>query len=166
MGIAFEGALGDRIDAVLAVAMLNGFAAKEEARRISLSISRSSLKTAQLAAVLAEFYATQPAGVFATIGMPDGAPPSDDAPVLAATLSRKAADGTPLYTTNIGGLLDTADNSVLIRNVLLAQNDGNASVVIAGAATGLARLLDLYGSRPQIVVKPPHAGCLPTGRRH
>ena len=62
MGIAFEGDLGNRIDAVLAVAMLNGFTAKTEARRIALSVSRPSLKSAQLADVVAGFYSGRPAG--------------------------------------------------------------------------------------------------------
>ena len=41
---------------MLAVAMLNGFTAKTEARRISLSVSRPSLISAQLADVVAGFY--------------------------------------------------------------------------------------------------------------
>ena len=41
---------------MLAVAMLNGFTAKTEARRISLSVSRPSLASAQLADVVASFY--------------------------------------------------------------------------------------------------------------
>ena len=47
---------------MLAVAMLNGFTAKTEARRISLSVSRPSLISAQLADVIATFYRGRPAG--------------------------------------------------------------------------------------------------------
>lgn len=155
--------------------MLNGFASKTEARRISLSISRSSLKTAQLADVFSAFYAGRsiapPGGVGQNpegmVGMPEGAAPSDDTPVLAPLLAKKAADGTPQYNSVINRLLDTAENSVLIRNVLLAQNDENASIVLAGPATGLARVLSLYGSRPQIQVKVKQLvvamGAYPTG---
>jgi hypothetical protein len=168
MGIAFEGDLGYRADAVLAVAMLNGFTTKGEARRISLSISRPSLEAAQLADVIAEFYPTEIAGSNpSTIGMPDGAPPTVGPPGLTALLSRKAADGTPLYTSNIRGMLDTADGAILVRNVLLAQHDANAAIVVAGQVTVLARLLDLYGSRPQIAAKVKHlvvaAGAFPAG---
>ena len=72
---------------MLAVAMLNGFAAKTEARRISLSVSRPSLESAQLADVVSAFYRGRPAagpggGVGAItdgmIGMPEGAPAADD----------------------------------------------------------------------------------------
>ncbi len=167
LGIAFDGDLSNRVDAVLAVALLNGLCAKGEARRISLTVSRPSLKAARLADVLAEFYPTQPEGFgFSTIGMPAGVP-ADDAPGLAAMLSRRAPDGTPMYTTNIARAVDTAESSVLIRNVLLAQEDANAAVVLAGAATGLAHLLDLYGSRSQLVAKVKHlvvaAGAYPSG---
>ena len=39
---------------------------------------------------------------------------------------------------------------MLIRNLLLAQHDGNAAIVLAGPATGVVRMLDLYRSGPQI----------------
>jgi hypothetical protein len=169
LGIALDVDLGSRSDALLAVAMLNGLAAKNEARRISLSISRSSLTAARLADVIAEFYPTLPlnAGV-STIGMPDGAPTRAEAAPLSAMLSQRAADGSPVYESHVRRLVDTADNALLIRNTLLAQHDGNAAIVLAGPATGLSRLLDLYGSRPQIVAKVKHlviaAGAFPTGR--
>lgn len=152
MGIAFEGDLGHRIDAVLVVALLNGLIAKAEARSIALCISRMSIKTAQLADVLAGFYTPRPAGGTAMIGMPEQGPEDEAAP-LTATLAKTAPDGTPAHTSNIARVLDTADNAVLIRNMLLAQNDQNATVVLAGPATGLVRLLDLYGAKPQIETK-------------
>jgi len=50
---------------------------------------------------------------------------------------------------------------------LLAQPDGNAAIVLAGPPTGLARLLGLYGARPQLVAKVRHlvlaAGAFPNG---
>jgi hypothetical protein len=156
IGIAFEGDLGARIDAMLAVAMLNGFVSKAEARTVALCISRASLKTAQLADVVSSFYATRPAGTPSTIGVPDGSASSDDPPLAAATLSQSTADGAPRYKSAISRLLDTPDNAVHIRNVILAQHDGNAGIVVAGPATGLARLLDLYGARPQIATKVKH----------
>jgi hypothetical protein len=175
IGIAFESDLGNRIDAVLGVAMLNGLIVKGEARRIALAISRPSLPAAQLADVLVAFYSGRPVGGFAMIGMPEGpldsargGPAAPDAsPGLAAILSKKGADGAPVHTSNIARLLDTADNAVLIRNVLLGQHDQNGAVVLAGPATGLARLLALNGSRPQIVTKVKHlvvaAGAFPDG---
>ena len=162
IGIAFDADPGNRIDAVLGVAMLNGFSAKGESRTISLSVSRTSLKTAQIADIVAGFYRGRPAGAAqggvgqiteGMLGMPEGAGVPDDTPALAATLSTKGPDGAPLYFSPIRRLLDTAESSVLIRNMLLAQVDENATIVLAGPATGLARILALYGSRPQIVAK-------------
>jgi hypothetical protein len=165
IGIAFDGDFGNRIDAVLALAMLNGMTAKTAARRISLSVSRPSLKAAQLADVMAAFYAGRPAGGSTggigavregMIGMPEGSAPADPSPVLVAALAKKAADGTPVYASSIGGLIDTAESSILIRNLLLAQHDQNAGIVLAGPATGLVRILGLYRSGPQIVTKVKH----------
>jgi hypothetical protein len=175
IGIAFDGDLGNRIDAMLAVAMLNGFTAKTEARRISLSVSRPSVISAQLADVISNFYRAPPpargGGVGAItegmIGMPEGTASADDKPVLGALLAKKAADGTPLYTSTIGGLINTAESAVLIRNLLLAQHDGNATIVLAGPATGVVRLLGLYRSGPQITAKCKQlivaAGSFPAG---
>jgi len=168
LGVALDLDLERRPDALLALAMLNGLHAKNEAERISLSVSRPSLTMARLADVIAEFYPVLPLnGGFSTIGMPDGAPPAQDAPALAAVLARKSADGTPLYVSHVSRLVDTADSAVLTRNLLLAQPDGNAAIVLAGPPTGLARLLGLYGARPQLVAKVRHlvlaAGAFPNG---
>ena len=176
IGIAFDGDLGNRIDAILAVAMLNGLTAKTEARRISLSVSRPSLASAQIADVVAGFYRGRPAGAPAggvgaitegMIGMPDGAPVTSDKPALASTLEKKTVEGTPAYTSAITGLVGTAESAVLIRNLLLAQHDGNAALVLAGPATGVVRLLNLYRSGPQIAAKCRQlvvaAGAFPSG---
>jgi hypothetical protein len=163
IGIAFDGDLGNRIDAILAVAMLNGLTAKTEGRRISLSVSRPSLTSAQIADVVAGFYRGRPAGAptggvgaitEGMIGMPDGGPTvGGDKPALASTLDKKSAEGTPVYTSTITGLVGTAESAVLIRNLLLAQHDGNAAIVLAGPATGVVRVLNLYRSGPQIAAK-------------
>jgi hypothetical protein len=177
IGIALDGDLGNRIDAMLAVAMLNGFTAKTEARRISLSVSQPSLISAQLADVIASFYRGRPAGAptggvgaitEGMIGMPEGRGPAEDKPALAALLAKKAADGTPLYSSPISGLVNTAESAILIRNLLLAQHDGNATIVLAGPATGIVRILGLYRSGPQITAKCKQlvvaAGSFPAGQ--
>jgi ABC-type transporter Mla MlaB component len=168
LGVALDVDLERRPDALLAVALLNGFSARSEAERISLSISRPSLTTARLADVIAEFYSILPLNAgFSTVGMPDGALPAQDAPALAAVLARKNADETPVYPSNVRRLVDTADSAILMRNLLLAQQDGNSAVVLAGPATALAQLLSLYGARPQIAQKVKHlvlaAGAFPNG---
>jgi hypothetical protein len=169
VGVAFEGDLGHRIDALLVPALLNGLQAKGEARSIALCVSAPSLETAQLAEVVSRFYGGARGAAPAMIGMPEGAAPSD-APPLAAVLGHTAADGTQPYESRITNVLDTADNAVHIRNVLLAQHDNNAVIVLAGPATGIARLLALYGARPQIAAKVRHLvvalGVYPSGPAH
>jgi hypothetical protein len=162
IGIAFDGDFGNRIDALLAVSMLNGLTAKSDARRISLSVSRPSLVSAQLADVVSSFYRPPPiargGGVGAItegmIGMPEKRGAADDDPaVLGVLLSKKTPDGAAAYSSTITGLINTAESAVLIRNLLLAQHDGNAAIVLAGPATGVVRLLGLYRSGPQITAK-------------
>jgi len=175
LGIAFDGDLGNRIDAMLAVAMLNGFTAKGEARRISLSVSTPSVVSAQIADVVAGFYRGRPAGAATggvgaitegMLGMPEGSA-GDDKPLLAPILARKTDSGAPAYSSAITGLVGTAESAVLIRNLLLAQHDGNAAIVLAGPATGMVRMLNLYRSGPQITAKCKQlviaAGAFPAG---
>ncbi|MEO7891408.1 MAG: hypothetical protein ABIW19_15520 [Vicinamibacterales bacterium] len=162
---------------MLAVALLNGLTVKTEARRISLSIPRPSLKGAQLADVVSAFYlgrviaplggtGTNPEGM---VGMPEGSVPSSEeaSPLASAVLSKKTPEGAPAYNTVIARPLDTADDAILMRNMLLAQFDENASIVLAGPASGVARLLGLYGARPQIQAKCKQLvmaiGAYPTG---
>ena len=153
LGVALEADFGQRIDAVLAVAMLNGMTAKGECRRIALCTTQTSIPAARFADVLSGFYAPRPVGGSSMIGMPEhGAPPPASEP-LPQILTKTAADGSLLHTSNIESVLDTADNAVHIRNVLLAQFDGNAAIVLAGPATGMARLMNLFGARPQIEAK-------------
>ena len=157
LGVALELDLA-RPDALLSLALLNGLSAQTRARRIALSVTRPSLVAAQLADVIAEYYATLPANWgYATIGMveggmPQGGSPSPE-PQLAALLARKNLDGAPLYPTRVHRLVDTADSATLLRNLLLAEQDGNTAIVLAGAATGLSHLLDLYGAPAQLRAK-------------
>ena len=161
IGVALDADFGNRLDAMMAVAMLNGLTAKTEARRISLSVSQSNLTSAKLADVVSGFYRPRPVGgpggvgaiTEGMIGMPEGSSGSDDKAALGALLTKASAEGTPLYTSTINGLVNTAESGVLIRNLLLAQHDGNAAIVLAGPATGLARILGLYRSGPQITAK-------------
>jgi hypothetical protein len=166
IGIAFEGDLGRRIDALLVPALLNGLAAKGAARSVALCISTPSLRTAQLAEVVARFYSNRPGNQPAMIGMPEGSVPND-APPVAAVLAKTAEDGSQPYESRITSVLDTADNAVHIRNVLLAQHDGNGAIVVAGPLTGMARLLALYGAPPQVEAKVRHLvvalGAYPAG---
>jgi hypothetical protein len=155
LGVAFEGDIGHRLDAALAYAMLQGLAAKGEARAVAFCISRSNLKTAQLADVFAGLYVARPVGGSAMIGMPES-PRSDEVPPLAEILGRRNAEGAPIYTSNIKTVIDTADNAVLFRNIILAQHDQNAALVVAGPASGLVRMAGLYGARPQITAKVKH----------
>jgi hypothetical protein len=153
IGIVFEGDFGARLDALLAVAMLNGFVAKNEARQIALGVSKPQLPAAQLADVVVGFYASRPPGGTSMVGVPEGALLKDAAPLATATLAAKTPDGKAKYTSGINRILDTPDTAVLIRNQLLAQNDGGATIVVAGPATGMMRLMALYGAPPQIGAK-------------
>ncbi|HVZ35277.1 MAG TPA: hypothetical protein VG963_22780, partial [Polyangiaceae bacterium] len=160
--------LGYRSDAALVIAALNGLMARGDAHRIALGVTRPSLEAAQLADVIAQCYPGLPAGAPPiTIGMPGGAPASVAPPGLAAMLSRKAADATPLYPTRIRRRVDTAEDRVLFRNALLGQRDASAIVLLAGSATSVVRLLELHGAREQIAAKVARlvvaAGCFGEG---
>src|SRR5450432_2972048 len=104
-GIAFDSDFGNGIDDVLALAMLYGFEWKSEARLISTSTTKSTLRAAAFCSALAKFYAgppvTGPAAAFqrpaAPIGMADNGKMPEDTPILKAILEKKTTDGKPAY---------------------------------------------------------------------
>lgn len=151
VGIVFDSAM-DRIDDVLALAMLHGFEQKDQARIAAICISNPDLQAARFCDALGRFYAsatTGPAAMFMhfmPIGLVDGKP-APESPMFA----KAAAD--PAYANSIKSLNDTADGPTLIRNALMAQYDQNAAVVLSGPATDLAKLLDLYGVKDWIARK-------------
>ncbi len=154
VAIAFDGDLGARPDALLAVALLNGLTVQGAARRIGLTVSAASLTAARLADVLAELYPARPLREGReVIGVPDARRPQPDAPALARLLAAKGPGGASPYESAVRGWVDTADSAVLLRNRLLGEHDGSIAIVLAGPATGLLRLLALPGARPQIEAK-------------
>jgi hypothetical protein len=156
-GILYDSSFGETIDTVLALALLHGFEGKGKARIACLSTSKANLKSAQLCDVIEKFYASATTGLAAqffsgmAIGLADGNAP--ETKIITATLDRKDDAGKPVYAPRIREVSDTAVPEVLMRNALLAQYDGNASMVLAGPATDLARLLALRGAKDLIAHK-------------
>jgi hypothetical protein len=151
VGIIFDSGMGNRIDEALALALLYGFDGKNEARVISLSVSKPNLKSAALCEAIGRFYGGAASGAFGAVGrtLPvglaeDGRLP-EDTPMLTAPLSRKNEEGKPLYSHGIERLTDTAEVRALIRNALSQQPDQSCIVTLTGPATNLARALALHG---------------------
>jgi hypothetical protein len=148
-GVVFDTSMEDSIDRVLGLAMLLAHAAKNEARLISLSISRNNLKIAAFADMMVRFSGTSP-----TVGMHEKGPASTALPaMLSAPLDRNTPEGRPVYNRVIQRLIDTADPVALIRNGLSAQQDGNAVVVLAGPPVNLLGLLAAPTSKALIQKK-------------
>lgn len=147
VGVVFDSDMGNSIDDALALALLFGLQGKNECRVISVSVTKSNLKSAAFSDVLVRFY-TGPPGPFAPpfpIGMAITGKMAEETPMLTAPLSRQDAEGKPQYVRGIARLNDTADTSALIRNAFTAQFDQNCIVVLTGPATNLANLLSLPG---------------------
>jgi inosine-uridine nucleoside N-ribohydrolase len=78
---------------------------------------------------------------------------ADDTPMLTVPLSKKNAEGAPVYPHGIQKLNDTAEVPALIRNALTSQQDQNCIVVITGPATNLASVLNVAGIKDLITRK-------------
>jgi Inosine-uridine preferring nucleoside hydrolase len=156
VGIIFDADVGNSIDDALALALLYGLDGKNEVRVVSMSVSKSNLKSSAFCEVVGRFYAGAVSGAFGGVGrtLPvglstDGITP-EDTPMLAVPLARKTPEGAPVYPHGIQTLNDTAETPALIRNAFTSQHDQNAIVVLAGPATNLARVLDLPGVKELI----------------
>ena len=162
--LLLDASIEDGIGQVLALAMALGYEARREARLTSLSISRNNLKTAAFCDLMARFFGTS-----LPIGMADQeAPETGVAPMLAAVLERKTAEGKPLYPRNVSRLNETADPAALIRNALTAQVDQNSTVILCGSPVNLLGMLALPDCKPLVkkkvrtlvIAAPPNAKLL------
>jgi inosine-uridine nucleoside N-ribohydrolase len=173
LGIIFDSDMGS-IDDALALALLYGFDGKNEVRVVSISVSKPNLKAAAFCETVGRFYAGSVSGAFGGFGrtLPiglsiDGEMP-EAAPMLSVPLSKRNAEGAPVYEHGIHKLNDTAEVAALIRNAFTAQYDQNAVVVLAGPATNLVKLLDLPGAKELIARKVRFlsvvAGAYPEGQ--
>jgi inosine-uridine nucleoside N-ribohydrolase len=173
VGIVFDSAMGQRIDDALALALLYGFDGKNEARLVSVSVSRSNLKSAAFCDAVGRFYAGAVSGAFGgaartlPVGLSDSSKMPDDTPMVSVPLSKRDGEGKPLFANDIQQRNDTAEVPALIRNAFTAQYDQNSIVVLTGPATELARVLDLPGAKALIARKVKFlsvaAGAYPEG---
>lgn len=172
VGVVFDGDIGNRIDGVLALAILYGFDAKLDARVVSVSVSKANLRAAALCDAIMRFYISGGTGQLPPfsrtlpVGFADDGKTPEDTKLLTA-LSKQDAQGKPVYPHGIRSLNDTAECSALIRNALTAQHDQNAIVVLAGPATNLAKVLTVPGAKEIIQRKARYlvmtGGAFPSG---
>lgn len=155
-GIIFDADMGNTIDDALALALLYGFDGKKEARVVSVSTTKSNLKSAAFCEAVGRFYAGAVSGAFGSfsrtlpVGLDDGGKMAEDTPMLTGPLSKTAPDGTPVYQHGIRKLTDTAEPGALIRNAFTAQHDQNCIVILAGPATNLVKALSVPGAKDLI----------------
>jgi inosine-uridine nucleoside N-ribohydrolase len=159
VGIVFDSDMGNSIDDALALALLYGFDGKNEARVVSVSVSKPNLKAAAFCETIGRFYAGTVSGAFGgfgrtlPIGLASEGKNPEDTSMLTVPLSKRNAEGAPVYEHGIHNLNDTAEVAALIRNAFTAQYDQNAIVVLAGPATNLVKVLDLPGAKDLIARK-------------
>ncbi len=145
LGVLFDGDIGNRVDTMLALALLYGLDGKNECRAIVVTTSKPNLKSAAVCDALAKFYA---AGGFVralAVGMPETGPGAESTPILDAVASK--------HPHGIKQLNDTADVAAVLRNALTAQYDANGAMVVAGPLTNAASLVSLAGAREWIEKK-------------
>jgi hypothetical protein len=155
VGVVIDGAFGNDPGELLALAVLYGLDAKGECRVISLSTTKTNVKSAALLDVTAKFYAsgtTIPVEFRRNIaiGMNDSGWSKEDTPILNAVLAK------PEQITSIKKFNDTAEPHALIRNMLTAQPDGLGTIIVLGPATNAARTLSAQNG-PTVVAKKVRA---------
>ena len=159
VGIVFDSGMGSSIDGALALALLYGFDGKNEARVISVSVSRANLSSAAYCEAVGRFYAGAVNGGFGGVGrnLPVGLAVDgkikDETPMLSGPLAKLTPEGKPLYAHGIHQLNDTAEVPALIRNAFTSQYDQNSIAILAGPATNFAQVLDLPRVKDLITAK-------------
>jgi inosine-uridine nucleoside N-ribohydrolase len=153
VGIIFDSDMGTSIDGALALALLYGFDGKNEARVVSISVSRSNLSSAAFCEVVGRFYAGAVDGAFFAggfgrnlpVGLAVNSKMKDETRMLSVPLARMNAEGKSVYAHGIHKLNDTAEVPALLRNAFTSQHDQNSIAILTGPATNFAQVLDLPG---------------------
>jgi hypothetical protein len=159
VGVLFDSAF-DRIDDLLALALLYGLDGKGEMRMSAVTVSRPDFAAAQFCDIVKRFYAGAAGGFggfgasfpVGLAGAGQGKPQANTLPVYSTLLAKTGDDGAPLYKPAIEGYNDTADPATVLRNALTASQPRNTIVVAGGPLTSLARLLDMRGSKEMIAL--------------
>jgi hypothetical protein len=154
--ILYDSDFGRDIDTVLALAVLSNLGTK--GKLAAVAVSNSSLEAATFCDAVNRFYAGEPSGPFGgrgglVVGLSEAGAKLDASSPISKPLAMKGAEGKPLFPHGINELTDTADAPVVFRNALAAQQDGEATFILAGPATNLIRLLTIGGGRDLVASK-------------
>ena len=155
-GILFDSDMGRNIDAALALSLSYSLGAKGQV--IAVAVSNSSLEAAAFCDAVSRLYLGDRSPMnFGSPGLPVGlaenGPKLGATPMLGGPLAMKKPDGSLLFKHSIADMRDTADPRVLFHNALLTQKDGEAIVILAGAADNLVRTLATKNGRDVIASK-------------
>src|SRR5580658_144715 len=153
VGVLFDSAF-DRVDDLLALAVLYGLDGKNETRMTAFSVSRPDFAAAQFCDIIKRFYSGAAGGGGFGVNFPVGLASGQDKPlpVYAALLGKTGDDGAPLYKPALTDYNDTGDPATVLRNALSASQPHNSIVIAAGPLTTLARLLALRDSKEMIAL--------------
>ena len=112
LGVVFDSDFGNNIDGVLALALLFGLDGKNEQRLISLSVTKSNLKSAALCDAISRFYVAPEGNTFSffrplAVGYSTEGKWGEDTPILSVA---------ERYNNTIKKLNDTAEVAANMRN--------------------------------------------------
>jgi hypothetical protein len=154
VGVLFDSAF-DRIDDLLALALLYGLDGKGEMRMSAVTVSRPDFAAAQFCEIVKRFYAGAAGGFGFGFSFPVGLAadgPGKPLPVYPALLAKTGDDGARLYKPALESFIDTGDPATVLRNALTASQPHNTIVIAGGPLTSLARLLEMRGSKDLIAL--------------
>jgi hypothetical protein len=154
VGVLFDSAF-DRIDDLLALALLYGLDGKGEARVAAVTVNRPDLAAAQFCDIVKRFYTGAPAassGFAASFPVGLAAGPPKPLPVYAALLAKNGDDGAPIYKPAFETFEETGDPATVLRNALSASQPNNSILIAGGPLSAIARLLALRGCKEMIAL--------------
>lgn len=141
LGVCFDAAFGEKIEDLVALALLFALDNRNECRVVCLSTTLENLDSAGLLNAFNRVYGGRP--------MPIGMP-YEQKPVPTPPLLKAAVEG---LETGVTSFKDTAEPHNLIRNALTAQHDGNCALLSFGPQKNLHDLLHLYAAKPWVQSK-------------
>jgi purine nucleosidase len=162
VGVLFDSGF-DRIDDLLALALLYGLDGKGEMRMSAVTVSRPDFAAAQFCEIVKRFYSGAAGGFGFGASFPvglaaeeKGKPQAKALPAYSTLLAKTGEDGAPLYKPALESFIDTGDPATVLRNALTASLPHNTIVIAGGPLTSLAHLLEMRGSKELIALNVRH----------
>jgi inosine-uridine nucleoside N-ribohydrolase len=139
--VIFDTDMGNDVDDALALAMLHSLESRGEVKILAVTLTKDNAWAAPYVNLVNTFYGR---GDIPVGAVRNGKTP-EDSKMIRMPAEAKREDGAPLYPRRLQDGRHAPEATTLLRQILVAEQDGAVTIIQVGFSTNLARLLGTPG---------------------